>query len=332
LPGVDHWYTGDNSDARIVARVVGESSPRPASETIEYRILTPGVVTFPGGERTLLTASGSAVGTPNLQLIGTGNAVISARLVRDDVDYLPWISAELRIQVAAGLASDDRTAATIELDTESVWRLYAGDEVLNLKGRVLDNAGRPVTGQRVLVASLPRAVDGGAMLQPADLAEFQPTALVTPWTGPLSGPGGPASRCFATVNQLPDGRLMLLGGFANVNTPADSGAWIFDFDDCTWTPLAGFTNRWGHTTISIGGGRFVVLGGWTGSQVAQTQVYDALAGTWSNLGQTLSTPRFFHSSYWYRNRKASVASGPKSGECGDNCSGIRYRSRLSRTG
>jgi len=123
------------------------------------------------------------------------------------------------------------------------------------------------------------------------LAEiFDPaTGLFTP-TGPMA-----VGRALHQATLLPDGRVLVSGGFGEPSQPGGPGperAEIFDPTTGTFSPAGGLrAGRFLHSAILLTDGRVLVVGGVASpgdrSAVELTELYDPAANAWSP-GPTLS--------------------------------------------
>jgi hypothetical protein len=84
--------------------------------------------------------------------------------------------------------------------------------------------------------------------------------------------------------QMPDGRILVNGGSSNPGQGIKS-THIFDPVAETWTKVADMNYaRWYPTTLTLPDGRIITFSGRaTGAPIAQVEVYDAAADTWTEL-------------------------------------------------
>lgn len=96
-----------------------------------------------------------------------------------------------------------------------------------------------------------------------------------------------------TATRLADGKVLLVGGFADLQ-PALASAELFDPDDDSLTPVGGLVEgRGSHTATLLPTGHVVVLGGSSGDPLASVEIYDPGAAAFAPLG-TLMTGRVGH--------------------------------------
>ena len=142
---------------------------------------------------------------------------------------------------------------------------------LLLDGRVF------LTGGRVFV---PGEFGSGSLLASAELYD--------PSTGAFTAAGNMTTpRVFHTSTVLPDGRVLIAGGYDAENS-ALSSAELYDPSSGTFTPTGGMIGaRAGHAAILLASGKVLMLGGyWTSSQsVADAELYDPATGTFGATGE-----------------------------------------------
>lgn len=93
---------------------------------------------------------------------------------------------------------------------------------------------------------------------------------------------------------LPDGRVLVAGGYSNYGTSTTTAtAEVFDADANSWTNVASLTQkRAGHTTTVLSDGRVLVAGGdaGSGSILTSAEIYDPQTNQWSST--TMPGPMF----------------------------------------
>jgi hypothetical protein len=90
---------------------------------------------------------------------------------------------------------------------------------------------------------------------------------------------------------LPDGRVLVVGG-ASSPGQGIKRTYIFDWTTETWTKVADMAfARWYPTAVTLPDGRAMVFSGRaTGPPIAQVEVYDVGAGTWTTLPASANKP------------------------------------------
>ncbi|HSN12434.1 MAG TPA: fibronectin type III domain-containing protein [Propionibacteriaceae bacterium] len=117
----------------------------------------------------------------------------------------------------------------------------------------------------------------------------QPTSLYDPATGTFTTIAAPSSIFCSGNVQLPDGRVIVAGGYGQATTGnlglADTN--IFDPATNTWTRVANMNlPRWYPDLTELADGRYVVISGNSSSPSAWAdtpEVYDPAANTWTLL-------------------------------------------------
>ena len=87
-----------------------------------------------------------------------------------------------------------------------------------------------------------------------------------------------------TAVALPDGRVLVVGGFAGEGRPPLTSAELFDPSSGRWTPTGPLSlGRGGHAAALLGDGTVLVAGGWVGPQTYTdtTEIYDPVTGEFS---------------------------------------------------
>jgi uncharacterized repeat protein (TIGR01451 family) len=154
---------------------------------------------------------------------------------------------------------------------------------------------------RVLVSGGPE--EGGISPPPPSSAEIYDPVLGT-WslTGPMS-----ADHRLHTATLLPDGRVLVSGGFTFVRVVSAS-AEIFDPALGTWSLTGSMSaERAQHTATLLPDGRVLVSGG----RLASAEIYDPALGTWS-LTASMNTSRSRHTATLLPDGRVLVSGGAES--------------------
>src|SRR5207237_684766 len=102
-----------------------------------------------------------------------------------------------------------------------------------------------------------------------------------------------AARGYHTATRLPDGRVLVAGGYNGSNGTRDS-AEIYDPAAGTWSPTGSMAgSREYHTAALLPDGRVLAAGGYNGSYLASAEIYDPASGTWSPTG-SMAGSREYH--------------------------------------
>jgi N-acetylneuraminic acid mutarotase len=170
---------------------------------------------------------------------------------------------------------------------------------------------------KVLVAggSVPgTVVDNFGFLNSAEL--FDPTTGTWSVTGNLN-----TTRDGATATLLPNGKVLVAGGWGNCTTNAGcrflSSTELFDPATGTWSATGNLnTTRIGHTATLLQNGKVLVAAGLinyqSGAILNSAELYDPATGTWSITG-SLNAARSDHTATLLPNGRVLVAGGQFSG-------------------
>ncbi len=144
-----------------------------------------------------------------------------------------------------------------------------------------------------------------------------PTAGVDPFA---ASPGGVApthamrvARASHTATPLPDGRVLVAGGFAGSSGEGAPYASTEIFDPAAGTFTSGPSMREarsGHTATVLRDGRVLIVGGWTGRYraAASAELYDPRTGRFAAAGD-LAAPRADQSATLLADGRVLVAGG-----------------------
>src|SRR5207249_312001 len=110
-------------------------------------------------------------------------------------------------------------------------------------------------------------------------ALYQPASVNCITTGSLA-----AARCYHTATLLPNGKVLVAGGFNDSNRLAS--AELYDPASGTWTATGSLgAARNGHIATLLPNGKVLVAGGFNGdsdsSILVSAELYDPASGTWS---------------------------------------------------
>src|SRR5436190_56129 len=147
----------------------------------------------------------------------------------------------------------------------------------------------------VLCAAMPTTSNGGQALSDNVTAERDTTfPAAGRWNPPGTLTGSlNVARQLHSATLLPDGRVLVAGGFSNGFIIGSVE--LYDPATGTWT----FGNslsieRFTHTATLLSNGKVLVAGGFGGSgTLASSELYDPMTGTWAATGN-LNTPRVTH--------------------------------------
>ena len=192
----------------------------------------------------------------------------------------------------------------------------------------------PATGQWTATQNRARAgfsavmallTDGRVFLL-GDASTSTRAEIFDPSTGLWSDTStmGTVYRSSPTATRLPDGRVLVAGGYNGSGSPT-SGT-VYDPVANTWTPTAAHvTPRWLHTATLLPNGRVVILGGRQIAtptvSVATAEVYDPATNAWTPTG-AMGTSRIYHTATLLPTGQVVVAGG-------NQYNGSSYSSALS---
>jgi large repetitive protein len=117
------------------------------------------------------------------------------------------------------------------------------------------------------------------------LAVVPPRAPAWTSTGDLVAPHGSSH----TAALLPDGKVLLAGGFVGYPEGFTASAELYDPGTGAWTATGSMTHGRGGTATLLPDGR-VLVAGWDGGDAPKdTELYDPSTGTWSPTGRMIDT-------------------------------------------
>src|SRR6266513_2886279 len=113
-----------------------------------------------------------------------------------------------------------------------------------------------------------------------------------------------------TATLLPNGKVLVAGGFIGLIGSVRAGAELYDPASGTWSATGNLiTGRSGHTATLLPSGKVLLAGGGDGNSIlASAELYDPASGAWSATG-SLATGRFSHTATLLSNGKVLVAAG-----------------------
>lgn len=125
----------------------------------------------------------------------------------------------------------------------------------------------------------------------------------------VSAPAMSASRAAHTATAVPDGRVLIAGGF--VEKGAATGAEVYEPDTGRFSPLPPMTTtRHSHTATLLADGRVLIAGGYgeRTTTLATAEVFDPATNTFAPTGSLLAA-RADHIAVLLENGKVLIAGG-----------------------
>jgi MYXO-CTERM domain-containing protein len=262
--------------------------------------LTSGKVLIAGGSTSTADCTYTAdaeVFDPTAGTAGTWSAVHAMTTNRDS-ELTATLLADGRVFVAGGAIGCGSSTATAEIydPTANTWTPTASMSTPR-RCHVAALIAGGATG-KILVA-------GG--VDSATTAEVYNPATNT-WTP--TGALAAAAWCYGTAVTLPDGRVLLPGGYqAGVGPVATSQ--IYDPASNTWSSAASMASkRHYHAALTIAGKALVIGGNDGAAYLASAELYDPIANTWSGAG-SMSVARYAPAAVAISGSKVLVAGGRK---------------------
>ena len=189
----------------------------------------------------------------------------------------------------------------------------------------------PILTRLAAAAAIGVLAVGGALFlsrAPSDIGSQSPTPGVSaspsepaPTPTPQSSPAGPMAdgRQIHTVTELADGRILVAGGFTDVEV-ALASAEVYDPSAEAFSPTGSMADARGlHTATRLADGRVLIAGGGPASWVstafpylASAELYDPATGTFLPTG-TMTMPREDHTATLLEDGRVLIVGGNDEG-------------------
>lgn len=167
-----------------------------------------------------------------------------------------------------------------------------------------DHTATLLTNGTVLVAGGDDATESGSFgLDSAEV--YDPVTGTWSLTGSLATAGE-----LHTATLLPNGKVLVAGGFENYGFMPLATAELYDPITGTWSSTGALANpRYDHTATLLPNGKVLVAGGAVyGYAIGSAELYDPATGAWSLTG-SLANERYGHTATLLLNGKVLVAGG-----------------------
>jgi N-acetylneuraminic acid mutarotase len=150
---------------------------------------------------------------------------------------------------------------------------------------------------------------GGSFTSLASAELYDPASETWSATGSLA-----TARQLHTATLLPNGKVLVAGGFNNRVQNGLASAELYDPASGTWTATSSLgAPRFFHTATLLPNGTVLVAGGEdTNGSLGSVELYDPANGTWTATG-SLATARAIHTATLLPNGKVLVTGGVGSG-------------------
>lgn len=310
-PDPDTTVGTDDSTTTDAETTNGEQIPE-IQVSIEGAVVEAGAA-FDIPDTVAVGELGTAV-TVTVENVGTGDLQVGGVLVMGaDPDHVVVDQAAL----AATIAPTESSTFTVTLAPQNgglkevVLSIANDDEdespyELTVRGHTTENAWRQITTMdgppgrfnaalvdledgRLLLFGGRNA--GGTWLSDTWIFDVEASS----WTEVTPPMSPPARNAHAMA--LAGGFVVMFGG-TNVMgpTPGMADTWLFDVGAQTWAMLApplAPSGRFQHEMVALGGGRALLFGGrntGSGSEIADTWIFDIAAGTWMNAAPPAPSP------------------------------------------
>ncbi len=121
-----------------------------------------------------------------------------------------------------------------------------------------------------------------------------------------------SSRAEHTATLLPNGKVLVAGGYLHYINDVRSSAELYDPTAGTWSATASMgTPRYGHSATLLSNGKVLVAGGTNNMSNFwnSLEIYDPASGTWTAAPTTLNSTRAYHTATLLPSGRVLIAGG-----------------------
>ena len=273
----------------------------------------PTATLLPNG-RVLVVGGDWSFGTAELYDPATGTWTPTGSLNTPRDGFTATLLATGQVLVAGGVDNSDATLNSAELYDPSTetWSFTS-----NLVTARFFHTATPLADDRILVGAGWTDDFFQTVTSTAEL--YDPIAGTWSSTARLN-----EARVFHTATRLPDGKVLIAGGYRHnlIRIPGSPGTFyvptsldqaeLFDPVTGTWEIVASPNGaRQQHTATLLPDGKVLVAGGFDYNarlNVRDTEVYDPTTGTWTNAA-SLGSARYNHTATLLPDRSVLVVGG-----------------------
>lgn len=157
---------------------------------------------------------------------------------------------------------------------------------------------------RVLIA-------GGNNPAAPSAAPFASAEIYNPATESFTLTGSMTTgRTIHTATLLPDGKVLIAGGWSSVTNSSIATAEIYDPSSGTFTGTGPMSSaRSQHAATLLGSGKVLISAGWIAGSSSTAELYDPSAGTFAPMMGNLTAARNTHTATLLQNGNVLVAGG-----------------------
>jgi galactose oxidase-like protein/fibronectin type III domain protein len=251
-----------------------------------------GTATIPGAPTGVSASPGDGTATVSWTSPNDGGSPISSYTIT------PYIGSSAQIPTIVTGAPTSATINGLTNGTTYTFTVGATNSVGTGPASAQSNAVTPTStngGQWSSLMSWPMTaihsvlLDNGKVLQWDGWQQPEPTQVWDPSSGTFTTQTAPDSIFCSGVAELPDGRVLVVGGYGGLSTGQIGivDTTIFDPSTNTWSRVANMHfPRWYPDLTELADGRYVAISGNTSDEshwAENPEVYDPTRNTWTVL-------------------------------------------------